>query len=212
MGARPAFTAPNDQPWSQPFRFWLDQARTQPLMLTGAGGWLQFPGGSSKVALEASDGGNVATLSMAQGDLAALRLGTWWGELQYAYGGYNVGSLRFDLLVAIGLGTGLGASAGSGAPTDCIVLDAAPLDIITVFAGSAAAPFLSLSPALQARLGVSNVDDALAAIAQPLPADVQTELLSSLGGTSVTLQQVLVLLCQRAGLLSPGRGDYNPNL
>ena len=130
-------------------------------MLTDAGGWLQFPGGSSKVTLEASAGGNVATLSMAQGDLAALRLGTWWGELQYAYGGYNVGSLRFDFLVANGLGTGLGASAGSGSPLDCVVLDAAPLDIITVFAGSAAAPFLSLSPALQAQLGVSNVDDAL---------------------------------------------------
>ncbi len=170
--ARTAFVAPNDQPWSQPFRFWLDEARTQPLTLTGAGGWLQWPGGSARVVLDAPVSGNVATLALAQADIAALRLGTWWGELQFETGGDTVGSLRFDLKIAAGSGTGLGATKAMCATQDVIICDTGPIDVVLLPVGPGAAQYITLSQQAQAYIQqhtgdqVATVEAALCALAR----------------------------------------------
>ena len=164
--------APNDQPWSQPFRFWLDEARTQPLPITAAGGWLQWPGGSSKVELQAPVSGNVVSLGLGQGDIEALRLGTWWGELQFEIDGDTVGQLRFYLQVFAGAGTGLGAAKSMTATQDVIVTGLAPIDVISLQAGPGAGRYITLSQPAQAYLEqhlgdqVADVEAALCALAR----------------------------------------------
>ena len=171
--ARTAFVAPNDQPWSQPFRIWLDEARTQPLSLTAAGGWLQWPGGSAKVDAGLSRYPEMSLPSAWRNlIIAALRVGTWWGELQFETGGDTVGSLRFDLKIAAGSGTGLGATKSMCATLDVVVCDTGPVDVVLLPVGPGAAQYITLSKQAQAYIQqhtgdqVANVEAALCALAR----------------------------------------------
>ena len=78
--------------------------------------------------------------------------------------------------------------------------------------GDPSASDVPLSPAAQQLLEVADVDDALRALARPLPAAVEQEVLALIGGEVATLADILTLLLRRSGALSPGGGDYNPAL
>ena len=132
--ARTTFVAPNDQPWSQPFRLWRDAAKTQPYAVLAVGGKLQWPGGTSQVDLAPTLTANVITPALTAETLASMRSGTWWGELQFLLDGTTAGQLRFDLKVQPGYGSGLGATQSLGMTCDVVVIDGAA-DVFMLDAG-----------------------------------------------------------------------------
>ncbi len=214
MGARPAFVAPNDQPWAQTISIWRDAARTLPAVLTGAGGWLQWPGGSTKIALEASCAGGVLALDLPLDVLSTLRTGTWWGEAQFEVDGLSVGSARFDLQVSAGFGTGLGAPQSLG-QSAALSLCGDGMDIILLDQGPSGPP--GAGSALQRRSAealsgqrvVKDVGGGLCDYASPSqPADAA--LVLGLTTTAAPSGEIVQVQCQ--GDMTDGAWSWTPDL
>ena len=104
-------TIPNDQPWSEDIRYWLNTAKTSPATITDAIGWLKSktnpnaaPFALSVMSSRLVISGGIVGIRVTAAGMATIPPGSYTLEIKATDSSTAVRQLRGDVKVVAGLG------------------------------------------------------------------------------------------------------------